>query len=92
MKRNILSIFALAVAILTSGCDGTEPEYTINGPVKEEGDDNPDDSGEETGEKTLKDAPYLIGCTVIPDNLRNYENYRNLVHENEEYMDGEGQL
>lgn len=79
MKRNILSIFALAVAILTSGCDGTEPEYTINGPVKEEGDDNPDDSGEETGEKTLKDAPYLIGCTVIPDNLRNYENYRNLV-------------
>ena len=79
MKRNILSIFALASAIFFSGCGETEPEYQINGPVKEEGGDDNGGSGGADGEKTLKDAPYTVGCTVNPDNLRNIEKYRNLV-------------
>lgn len=72
----LLSAILLASAVAFSwGCtkEGQDSKYPIEGPVRDDEED-PDD-----GEKRLRDAPFKVGCTVIPESLSGNGNYRDVV-------------
>lgn len=75
ISKLLLCVLASFSVLVLDSCGKDGPEQVINGPVKDDGEKEDDDSGD----KTLKDSPYLIGCTVNPSDLRNKAEYRDLV-------------